>query len=333
MKKILLTTPDYVPKKGGLTTFTLNIEKTLKDLGIAYDLFHWPTIKSLKAFNKDLSQYDTVINIHSMFGYIHPVKKKYINFIHGSEVTFSSPNLLKRVVKKIIKKNIIQTIRDAKFNICISEYTFKLLERQGLIPDYSRDLIFHNCIQIPDTANVVLKNIEQDYLIFCCIARDVFHKNIAGVVAFCENIAMQTSKRITLYLPSSCKYVSKKIQIEKFNFASDVERDEVYKKSHFNLLLSLEDLDNGFIEGFGLTPLEAACFGTPSIVLNTGGLPESVHNDHTGWVLNDLSIDSIKQLFPMLNQTKYKELQLQCFKHTISSHCVENYQALLASVL
>ena len=39
--KVLITTSDYLPNLGGLTSYTCNVESSLRELGISYELFHW----------------------------------------------------------------------------------------------------------------------------------------------------------------------------------------------------------------------------------------------------------------------------------------------------
>ena len=55
---ILITTSDYPPKLGGLSTFTINIEKVFKDLNVEYELFHWKNSEDLKEFD-----YNTIANM------------------------------------------------------------------------------------------------------------------------------------------------------------------------------------------------------------------------------------------------------------------------------
>ena len=51
--------------------------------------------------------------------------------------------------------------------------------------------------------------------------------------------------------------------------------------------------DNNSIEGFGLSYIEAAKYGVPSIMSNTGGASEAVINNKTGWFVLMLVIKKI----------------------------------------
>ena len=80
---ILLTTSDYFPRLGGLSTFTQNIEKVLMDLGCEYKLFHWKNYKEIEELDVvDLSSYQLIINIHPQFAWLSKSNhEKMINFI------------------------------------------------------------------------------------------------------------------------------------------------------------------------------------------------------------------------------------------------------------
>ena len=66
--------------------------------------------------------------------------------------------------------------------------------------------------------------------------------------------------------------------------------------------------------------LESALYGTPSIVMRSGGLIESVHENETGWIINQINTDEIKKVFSKKNLDDYQSVTKKCFDHTINSH-------------
>ena len=84
-KKVLITTPDYPPLLGGLSTFSFQIEKVLKSLGFNCDLLVWEGIKDLKEKSKKLvAQYNTVFHIHFLgTSFLNLDSGKHIIFYHG----------------------------------------------------------------------------------------------------------------------------------------------------------------------------------------------------------------------------------------------------------
>ena len=107
------------------------------------------------------------------------------------------------------------------------------------------------------------------------------------------------------------------------------EKEEIIKKSHFNLLLSKDHSAKGFFEGFGLTILEAGKYGIPSIVANSGGLSESVHDEYSGWVLNKEMDGSTWRNI----ENNYQQVSQNAFKHTHESHSMSNYSKMLKELV
>lgn len=330
--RILLTTPDYLPQLGGLTTYTLNFEQCLKELGISYELLHWKSISEIKSFTPS-SDFTYVINIHYLCGYYlrkNIPSKKHINIYHGSEIFFTSPNFLKRVVKKMLKKSMIKYMSSTQNNIFISSYTQSIAQSAGLPISYDRDFIFHNCI---DTTLASMTSVElTDHLQFCSIVRDTPHKNVRGCIELCENIQEITGKQVTLHLPFD-HYTSNKITVQAHSTLTDEQREQLYKSVHFNLLLSLDHSRQGFIEGFGLSCLEAGKYGTPSIVFNTGGLVDNIHDSINGSIISTSKSQEARLLAPYLKQERYKLLREDTFNHTVSSHGLDQYNRLLKRLL
>ena len=326
---ILLTTSDYFPRLGGLSTFTQNIEKVLVELGCEYKLFHWKSYNEIEELGvEELSRYKLIINVHPQFAWLSKSNhEKMINFIHGSEILMTSPSLLKKIYKKINKQKYFNKLASCYLNIFISEFTLLKAAKVGLEVDYSRDLILHNCIDTQD-AQYIAKNIESK-LIFSCIVRNVAHKNLWGSVRFCELVSEVTGEKVKLLVPKNSNIASSIIEIQELSDSSDKKRDEAYKTSHFNLLLSEDQSTSGFFEGFGLTVLEAARFGTPSIVMDSGGLPEAVHHAETGWVISEVSRSEVQEIFLDLNAIKYQEISQACYEHTVKSHSLKEYKKII----
>lgn len=326
---ILLTTSDYFPTLGGLSTFTKNIERVLKDLKMEYKLFHWKSYSDIEKISQtELSEYSLILNIHPQFSWLTKNhQEKMVNFIHGSEILMTSPSLLKRLYKRINRHRYFEKLGQSYLNIFISEATLTKATNLGFRTDFSRDLILHNCIEIED-AQFIKREIKNT-LSFSCIVRNVEHKNLLGSLKFCELVALETNREVILTVPKGSLLNSTKIVIKELTSADNIERDQAYKTAHYNLLLSKDHSHNGFYEGFGLTVLEAARFGTPSIVMNTGGLPEAVHCGETGWVIDDVSISEVQRIFCRENESKYTQMAIDCYGHTISSHSLKEYTKLL----
>lgn|GEM_PF-583779 len=335
-EKILLTTPDYPPKLGGLSTFTLNLEKVLRGLDISYDLFFWKGLKELIHIPKDLDQYSAVVNVHFLPSLFLPGNSSNcINFFHGSEILFFSPALVKNLVKKVMRPWIVNSLEASKKNIFISEFTLNKLTSYGYQVNYNRDQIIHNGIETQDFHMQQLL-LNQSGWSFCCIARDVPHKNIQGAFDFVSLFSKEFNGSVKFYVTTERQFTNIPTNLEIINLkgASDLEIREIYKKCHFNLLFSLDHSKQGFFEGFGLTPLEAGRIGTPSLVFPSGGLCENVHTGINGFLCDGPS-DFKRIIFQLKNMTSedYLKLRDSTFHHTSKNHSLDIYKRVFEDLL
>jgi glycosyltransferase involved in cell wall biosynthesis len=332
---ILITTSDYLPKLGGLSTFTRNIEEVITDLGIPYRVFHWNDPQEILHFDpREIENYELIINVHVLFCWLAPSgQERMMNFIHGSEILMTSPNIFKRIIKNIKKETYFSQMYRSYFNFFISKATQDKAKEKGFKIDYSRDVIFHNCININAVNRKQLPKKLCEELVFTCIVRNVPHKNVSGAVKFCELVQTIYQIPVKLILPKNTNAHSTKITIEELLDQSDLERNNSYKVAHYNLLLSLDHSKFGYFEGFGLTVLEAGQFAVPSIVFNTGGLPESVHHNETGYVIDSISEDVVNSLPNLINETIYYTLSEKCFFHTIENHSLDEYKKFFGKIL
>lgn len=331
---LLLTTPDYFPKLGGLSTHTSNVEKVLKSLGIQYELFVWNNYKEILSFPKErIQKYDYILNIHSGFHMHMPESKaKVINFVNGAEILFYSPSFIKHLVKRLTKKKSIRRVEEAFCNIFISDFTFQTLIKLGLRPSFDRDIIFH--MAVDTTAHKYLpKNWTDGPLKFICVARDVPHKNFAGAIKLCEEVHRISGREVEFITVTNKEFKSDKIKISSYLNPDNKKRDELLAEAHINLLLSLDHSDKGFFEGFGQIVQEAGMFCTPSLVMKTGGLPESVHHNSTGWVISDTSSNSIETWWASMNAETYRHISDECYHHTLGSHGLDVWRKLFAGLL
>ena len=63
-------------------------------------------------------------------------------------------------------------------------------------------------------------------------------------------------------------------------------------------------------EDFGMTVVEAQAAGTPVIAFNGGGFKESVVNNETGILINEISEKSLKEAIKKVEETKWNKEKL-----------------------
>lgn len=329
--QVLITTPDYPPKLGGLSTYTQNIEKVLESLGIEFDTLIWNGIGDLKKKSKIPYKYKYGFHVHYLGGvFTSSLCERNINFCHGTELLFTSPNIVKKTIKRLIRPYYINYLVKSYLNVFISDFSINVAKRQNLPLDYSRDIVFNNCI---DTKNsrFIPKNLSGDNVVFVCVGRDVPHKNLNYTLYLCKELAKRLNWNITLYCTKKFDDNSLVKTIDIKNISNE-ELDKVYQSAHFNILPSLDHSRHGFFEGFGLTVLEAGKWGVPSIVSCYGGLPEACHDNETGFVIDPLDLD-IDGLLLSLKDFNYSVMAKNVFNHTHESHSLKVQEVFFQRVL
>lgn len=325
----LIITPDYPPKLGGLATFSKMIELTLNKLNHEVDVFVWESVNELRNKNY-LERYNYVFSIH-FYGYLYSKEKinaKFINFIHGSEITFYSPKVINRVVKSLLKAKMTKELESANYNVFISNFTKNILIEKGFRFNPLRDIVFHNCIDT-SSEEMSMKSITNK-IILCAFVRNVPHKNIDGILSFAQKLHQHTKLDVELHITAKIK--SDLVKVIDISGIPDKKREDVLKKAHLNILLSLDHSRKGFFEGFGLTVLEAGKYGVPSVGLAAAGLQESIHDGKTGWLIKNISDEEVERVWGAIN-SNYKTTCQNVYDHTVGSHDIKMYERLFEAIL
>ncbi len=331
-QKVLITTPDYYPKLGGLSRFTQNIEHVLTKLKIPYDLHVWNRYQDLIASPISTNAYKAMINIHFLGGMsTQGAQIPVLNFFHGSEILFYSPNFFKHMIKKIQKNRMLRKIEADDLNIFISEYTLEKIKSLGFRQNVASDLIVHNGIDCHG-ARFVSRELNAGPFTLICVARDVPHKNLDGAVSLAKNLYRAIQRPIKLMLTTTRTWpVSEGVELVSLGTPSHDSLKKFVSEAHYNLLLSLDHSKLGFFEGFGLSALEAGMFGTPTLAFPTGGLPENIHHGINGHLIQSNHIHDVEAWFQQLTEINYRALRVSTFEHTIANHSLEIYEKILTN--
>ena len=89
---------------------------------------------------------------------------------------------------------------------------------------------------------------------------------------------------------------------------NDSQKKYIFKKTDLMVMPTIDESVNKSIEGFGISYIEAALFGIPSIASNVGGTSEAVIHDKTGIILNH--IDELEQNLNELLENDEKRIKL-----------------------
>lgn len=317
--KILIYSQCFAPKLGGIEKVMTNIaieSFNLKnkvtvitdgskiysseyDLSQKFEIHRFDQIKFLrnqiksrfakKLFEKekfDLIFFDTWKSLE----HLEANFTKNICLVHGNEIL--NINKKQRVLKSLSKASILV------FN---SNYTLKLFEKH--YPEFENK----KKIVIYPAFIEQINQLKNDYKYdLCTVARLEYRKGHHLVLDALHKIKKnQNIKLKYAVLGNGPELNSLKSLTFKYGLTDQVEffngttsSADIFKMSKLHIMPTIT-MPNS-IEGFGISNVEAASFGLPCIVSNSGGTPESISDN--GYIVEENNISNLsKSIFDIFN--------------------------------
>ena len=327
--KYLIVTQTYPPRTGGMQNVMNAISNKLASLNETH-VFPDHYFKSKDSSSK--------IFIHNNFApkLIRPlIKKKLVSFIYENEDvvicdSWKSLNAVPSKAKKIIvlahgqeflsikkkRKRIENNLKSVSSIICSSSYTSALINdlniskvpRIVIPPTYSLKAISNN-------RNDILKNTDKVFLLTICRLEER-----KGIIPVLKSLSeMNNDKVLKPFFWNICGEGLQADEIKKcikdLNLSKNVklvgkvntqEKESFLEKSDLFIMPSYKV--NNSIEGFGISYVEAAAYGMPSIAGIEGGVKDAVIDAKTGWCVDPLDklalTDTLKSA---INNKKLRE--------------------------
>ena len=327
--KYLIVTQTYPPRTGGMQNVMNAISNKLAFLNETH-VFPDHYFKSKDSSSK--------IFIHNNFApkLLRPlIKKKLVSFIYENEDvvicdSWKSLNAVPSKAKKIIvlahgqeflsikkkRKRIENNLKNVSSIICSSSYTSKLINdlniskvpRIVIPPTYSLKEISNN-------RNDILKNTNKVFLLTICRLEER-----KGIIPVLKSLSeMNNDKVLKPFFWNICGEGLQADEIKKcikdLNLSKNVklvgkvntqEKESFLEKSDLFIMPSYKV--NNSIEGFGISYVEAAAYGVPSIAGIEGGVKDAVIDAKTGWCVDPLDglalTDTLKSA---INNKKLRE--------------------------
>ena len=327
--KYLIVTQTYPPRTGGMQNVMNAISNKLASLNETH-VFPDHYFKSKDSSSK--------IFIHNNFApkLIRPlIKKTLVSFIYENEDivicdSWKSLNAVPSKAKKIIvlahgqeflsikkkRKRIENNLKTVSSIICSSSYTSTLINdlniskvpRIVIPPTYSLKAISNN-------RNDILKNTDKVFLLTICRLEER-----KGIIPVLKSLSeMNNDKVLKPFFWNICGEGLQAEEIKKcikdLNLSKNVklvgkvntqEKESFLEKSDLFVMPSYKV--NNSIEGFGISYVEAAAYGVPSIAGIEGGVKDAVLDSKTGWCVDPLDklalTDTLKSA---INNKKLRE--------------------------
>jgi len=300
--KILIITNDWYPKKGGISTYLINLVKNFNQEIFIFgpnwiegdntfrssSKFIIPSrriIKEIQQVLKDKEISHILLgSSNPQFLLVHPLLKFNIPIsmvAHGAEF-----NIIRFI--PILRQIMIKSMNSVNVIFTISNFSVRKLEkitstRILLIGAGSPDLLSENKTKIKEVKHKIVG----------VSSRFVSRKKIDWVMEVCSLLSDE-GYNLHLYvygygrLENKLKSLSELCSVKTF-FYSDNENtniEDFYKEIDIFAMPSHSRFFGLEYEGLGLVYLEAAIHGLPVITGSSGGSPETIIPGKTGFVAN-----------------------------------------------
>ena len=294
-------TQNFPPKIGGIQTVMFSLAKDLASMGHEVHVFpdHW--FLGIDSFN--------VCNLISPKIFRQHIKKLLLSIKGNKEGivicdTWKSVNAVPKKFKKIIifahgqeylkiknKNKILSSLLRTKILIASSKYTLDLIKNNWDISQIRANVVYptYHIKKIPFKNNPL--NRVTKFISICRIEKrkgllqslialkkieSLGYNYFWNVIGEGPQLNELKQKCFELNLNSRVMFHG--------NIKSNDLKNNFLKESDVFLMPTFQDKYS--IEGFGLTYIEAARFGIPSIAGILGGAPEAVINKKTVWCVD-----------------------------------------------
>lgn len=359
---IVLLTHEYPPVRGGVATYCFEVEKAAAKLGIELEVWAPQKKSNLPRTSLDcgrtLSPIDLwhlALEIEKRKGWLrgnHLIAASYgaheallflsyfkilkdvriYSLVHGSEV----PRFSKNMWKKHLARQFFRQIG----GICtVSNYTRTLLEKSNLLNPGTHVQLAH-CAPSSDALSLTGKPFDRVPGKFHLLSLSRLHPRkgheatIAGLARLPHNLKQKLiykvggsgDSRYIRTIHSLCQEAS--IELEFLGDVSPNRLGQAYASCDSYIQTS-RTLPRS-VEGFGITYLEAAAHGKPSIGFQSGGAREAVLNGQTGFLLPEGDLDGIAHAVKeLMENTPLREKMGQTAKaHTANFSWEDTVQTL-----
>lgn len=330
MPEILLLTPDFPPRQGGVAKYLHALATDFRDriFVIAepdasarffdqlaeypirretlFFRFFWPRwIKSVWIMIRESPRIRTTIVSHVLpFGTVANfagwfTRKPYVVIVHGMDIGLGSRTPWKRFLTKI-------ALRGARGVVTNSESLAReVRERFGV----SRVRVSYPCLPQKMIPNAFIARSADGGCRFLTVSRLVErkgHMRVLEALAMLRERGQLRNIRYRIIGEGPMNNAIRK-RIEELRLSdivrietgvSDADRERAYASSDVFVMPTVRKPEN--MEGFGLAYIEAAAFGVPSIATRHQGVDEAVLDGKTGILVSDGDIPALADAMNML---------------------------------
>ncbi len=262
-------------------------------------------------------------------------KKKYC-LIHGKEINHKKGSF--------INNKIIKVLDDVEKVVANSKYTKNLAIDKGIDPN--KIVVINPGINpVNELNNKSLDKVESLLKIkaprLITISRFDKRKNHEKIIMALRNLKQQYPNIVYICIGygDEEKNIKKLVQELDLNsqvmFFKDISNDlknSLLAKSNIFVMPTI--INKTSVEGFGISYIEAAQYGVPSIGGKDGGASDAIRHNKTGLICDGNNLDDIySSLYSMIENKKYLEFGKNAKEYVSKfewSRIIEEYKKILS---
>ena len=277
---------------------------------------------------------DTWKSLELGIDYFNQKKIPVISLAHGNELLYKN---------KIKQKRIKNTLNKVTSIVANSNFTKNLVK--NIVSSNINVLTIHpGAVDLNHHTETIIPNLIGNPILLT-LARLEKRKGHLEIINSVEKLIPEFPNILYIIAGNGPELRSLKKNVKEKNLQKNIifvgnvnefQKKYLFTKTQLLIMPTLDETRNRSIEGFGIAYIEAAFFAIPSIASNVGGTPESVIENFTGKIINN-----IENLFPvirglLINKTKIDELGLNAQKRAIKeftwNHIASEYVSLMNNI-
>ncbi len=307
MKRLLLITPDYTPKRGGVARYLSNMVATLPNMHVITDVPQdvldervsevklswklWPRwIPAITELLKRKKQTDLVLTSHVLpFGTAALVAKwlggnPYAVFVPGMDIRLTNRSARKRWLAKLVLKHAQGVFANSQ------ALANEVSERFGI-----EAAVIYPALQQVETNQAAHNN---KLLTVSRLVKRKGHERVLRTLAALKQEGISPQYHIIGDGPEReaieqlIDTLGVRENVTLHGALTDREIQEHYANATAFVMPAVHDMNDK--EGFGMVYLEAAQHGVPSIATNMPGVDEAVLHNKTGLLVDDDDHENLK---------------------------------------
>ena len=219
--------------------------------------------------------------------FLNNYKIPIVCLAHGNELLSNNKNKEKRIKKTLNKVT----------SIVSNSFFTKDLLKTTISSKVPINVVHPGASDLRNIKEVKIPNIEGSPIILT-LARLEKRKGHSFIIESINKIITKFPHLQYIIAGEGSEKKNLKKLVDSYNLNSNVkfvgivnekQKKYLFQKTDLMIMPTLDESKNRSIEGFGISYLEAAFFGIPSIASNVGGTPEAVLDKKTGIIINNIS--------------------------------------------